>query len=155
MTDAFAQFIQKWWLLVFLIAAVLMYFFAWAGYRVQEDAKKRGLGQSAVTFWSVSVVFFGPIFLPLYLMFRSRAVFATGADSAHQEETRYKLCPHCGAENPVGEKICNECHKPLDSLTASLGEKACNYCGTMNPVDATRCVNCDQVIGYTDTGDEE
>jgi ribosomal protein L40E len=147
------EFIERWWLIAFLIFAAIFYAFGYAGHHVQQDARKRGLGKAAVTFWSVSVVFFGPLFLPLYMIFRSRAIFATGArtDSGSR---RYKLCNHCGSENKLDEKICQKCHKVLDSLVSSLGEKECTHCGVMNPVDARRCRSCDQIIGYIDTDED-
>jgi len=147
------EFIQHWWLTFFIIFALVMYFFAFASYRVQEDARKRGLGRAAVTFWSISVVFFGPIFLPLYLVFRTRAVFARGARSADDRD-RYSLCPHCGEENPIDEKVCKRCHRLLGVLASTLGRKLCPYCGAENPVEANRCKGCDQVIGFADTDEE-
>ncbi|HDS29660.1 MAG TPA: hypothetical protein ENN67_01315, partial [Firmicutes bacterium] len=130
-----------------------MYTFAYLGYLVQEDAKKRGLGKPAVAFWSISVVFFGPIFLPLYLIFRSHAIFAP-VEGGRKDKDAYLLCPHCGAENPLSEKICKKCHKHMDYEISAVGKKNCPYCGAMNPVEASRCIACDQVIGYVDDDDE-
>jgi hypothetical protein len=144
-----ADLVQRWWLYIYIAFGVYMYIFAYMGYLVQEDTKKRGLGKPAVTFWSVSVVFFGPIFLPLYLIFRSRAVFAGGVRD-DGGGTPYRLCPYCGTENPADEKICKKCHKRMDSELAAMGKKACPYCGAMNPVEAVRCAACDQVIGFVD-----
>jgi len=138
---------------LFIILGVVFYFFAWAGYRVQEDAKKRGLGIAAVTFWSVSVVFFGLIFLPLYIVFRARSVFATKPDDV-VIQGRYRLCPHCGRKNEPEAKICSECHRIIDSPEASFGKKICPECGSENPVEARRCKVCDQVIGYIDDDEE-
>lgn len=138
---------------MFIILGVVFYFFAWAGYRVQEDAKKRGLGIAAVTFWSVSVVFFGLIFLPLYIVFRARSVFATKPDDV-VIQGRYRLCPHCGRKNEPEAKICSECHRIIDSPEASFGKKICPECGSENPVEARRCKVCDQVIGYIDDDEE-
>jgi len=145
--------IQRWWLWGFILLAIVMYFFAYAGYRVQEDAKKRGLGKPAVTFWSVSTVFFGFLFLPLYLMFRSRAVFAV-KPLEDESARKYRLCPHCGEQNPEGEKVCRKCHRLMDSEISAVGKKNCPYCGAENPVEARRCHACDQVIGYIDTEEE-
>lgn len=147
------ELIQRWWLWGFILLAILMYFFAYAGYRVQEDAKKRGLGKPAVTFWSISVVFFGPLFLPLYLMFRSRAVFA-GRSQEDESKARFRLCPHCGTENPAGERVCRQCRRMMDSAPESVGKKICPYCGAENPVEARRCRVCDQVIGYAETDED-
>ncbi len=147
------EFIQRWWLYFFIAFALLMYAFAFLGFRVQGDAKRRGLAPPAVTFWSVAVIFFGPIFFPLYLMFRARAVFA-GGERDETGKVPYKLCPHCGEENPADERVCKKCRKRMDSEAATMGQKACPYCGTMNPVEATRCSSCDQVIGYVENEDE-
>lgn len=143
------EFIQRYWLIGFIMVAAIMYAFGLAAYRVQEDAKRRGLGKAAVTFWSVSVVFFGPIFLPLYLMFRTRAVFA-GGKRDESGRVPYRLCPHCGAENPAEERVCARCHKRMDIDLPSVGKKACPYCGAQNPIEAARCSACGQVIGYRD-----
>ncbi len=148
------EFIERWWLVMFIAFCVLMYAFAYSGYLVQEDAKKRGLGKPAVTFWSFTVVFFGPIFLPLYLMFRARAVFAS--IEGDKIETRpFRLCPHCGEENEEKAGVCRKCHKRIDSAEQAGGKKDCPYCGAMNPVESTRCAACDQVIGYIEDDDEE
>ncbi len=147
------EFIQRYWLTGFIILAAIMYFFAYAGYRVQQDAKKKGLGKAAVTFWSVSVVFFGLIFLPIYFIFRSRSVFATEVKEEEKQD-RYKLCPHCGERNPVDGSLCGKCRKPLDSAISATGSKTCPYCGADNPVEARRCKSCDQVIGYAETDEE-
>ena len=116
------EFIQRWWLVMFIMFGVLMYAFAYSGYLVQEDAKKRGLGKPAVTFWSFSVVFFGPIFLPLYLMFRARAVFA-GSEREKSDTKPYRLCPHCGEENEEKARVCRKCHKTMDSTVLAGGKK--------------------------------
>jgi ribosomal protein L40E len=147
------EFIQRSWLTIFIVCAALFYFFAYAGWRVQQDARKRGLGLAAVTFWSVSVVFFGIIFLPLYLVFRSRSVFATKPDDV-QIQGRFKLCPHCGQQNQPDSKICRKCHRIIDSPEVAMGKKTCPECGAENPVEARRCKVCDQVIGYIDDDDE-
>jgi ribosomal protein L40E len=147
------EFIRHHWLAGFIILAVFFYFFAVAGYRVQEDAKKRGMGIAAVTFWSFCVVFFGPIFLPLYLIFRARSVFAATQEEKEKAE-RYRLCPHCGTQNPADAKVCEKCHKVLDSLEAAMGKKICPECGAENPVEAYRCKVCSQVIGYIDTDED-
>jgi hypothetical protein len=140
------QFVQHWFLPAFITFAILMYAQAIAGFRVQEDTKKRGLGKAAVTFWSVSVVFFGIIFLPLYLMFRSRSVFA-GGEGKETEKQIFKLCPHFGDANQLDNTTCGRCHKFLDEHQSLVGEKQCPYCGAANQVDAARCRNCDQIIG--------
>ena len=142
--------IQRFWLTGFIALAAVMYFFAFAGWKVQEDARKLGLGRAAVTFWSVSVVFFGLIFLPLYLVFRSRAVFA-GKPKEERKDGRYKLCPHCGEENPFSEKVCKTCRRLLDSMESALGTKMCPYCGAENPIESQRCRKCDQMIGFAGT----
>lgn len=147
------EFIQRWWLILFIGFALYMYCFAFSGWRVQQDAKKRGLGKAAVTFWSVGTVFFGPIFLPLYLIFRARAVFAVKPGEESGDE-HYRLCPHCGARNPEKEKVCVECRKLLDVEGGAIGEKSCPYCGAMSPVEARRCKSCDQVIGYAESDDD-
>jgi ribosomal protein L40E len=147
------EFLQHYWLVGFIVLAILMYFFAYAGFFVQQDAKKKGLGKAAVTFWSVGVVFFGPIFLPLYLVFRSRSVFAK-APSETENKSNTGFCQHCGADNPANEKFCAKCHKMLDSDHEITGEKNCPYCGALNPAAASRCKACDQVIGYSDSDDE-
>lgn len=146
------EIIQRWWLLGFAILALLMYFFGYAGYMVQNDAKKRGLGKAAVTFWSVGVVFFGPIFLPLYLIFRSKVVFV-GAANPETERKQYKLCPHCGEENAMDEQVCRKCRKYLDTVLMPQGTKTCPYCGTTNPVENARCLNCQQLIGIEEEED--
>jgi hypothetical protein len=140
------QFVQHWFLPAFIAFAVIMYASAYAGYRIQEDAKNRGLGKAAVTFWSVSVVFFALIALPLYLMFRNRAVFA-GGQPAETASAKKELCPHCGEENVAGQQTCSKCHKFMDEKLALLGHKQCPYCGTTNVVDASRCSRCEQLIG--------
>lgn len=147
------EFIQRSWLFFFFAFAIYMYLFAFAGWHVQEDARKRGLGKAAVTFWSVGTVFFGPIFVPLYLFFKARAVFAVKPGEKESDE-HYRLCPHCGAKNPENEKVCRECKKLLDSMAGAVGEKSCPYCGAMNPVEARRCKSCDQVIGYAEDNDD-
>jgi len=147
------EFIRQYWLVAFIILALVFYFFAYAGYLVQQDAKKRGMGIAAVTFWSFTVVFFGFIFLPLYLIFRARSLFAVTEEEKDKVE-RYRLCPHCGHENPSDAKICDKCHKILDSLGASLGKKICPECGAENPVEGYRCKVCDQVISFIETDEE-
>ena len=145
--------IERWWKVAFAVLAICMYAFGYAAYRVQQDARQRGLGKAAVTFWSVGVVFFGPIFLPLYAFFRSRAVFAGGrADEGRRAP--YRLCPHCGAENPLEERVCVRCHKRVDIDLPSMGKKSCPFCGVMNPVEASRCSVCGQVIGYEELSEE-
>ena len=143
--------IVRWWPIVFAVFAAIMYSSALVGYRVQEDARKRRLGKAAVTFWSVGVVFFGIIFLPLYLMFRSRAVFAAGKPD-ETDRVPFRLCPYCGEENTLKDQLCRKCHRRIEPGQPLQGSKQCPYCGTMNPVDASRCSNCDQVIG-TDVED--
>jgi hypothetical protein len=123
-----------------------MYVSAYAGYLVQADTRKRGLGIAAVTFWSVSVVFFGIVFIPLYLIFRSRSVFA-GGKLQEVEDRSIRLCPHCGESNPSEQQTCGKCHKFLDENLSLIGEKQCPYCGKMNPVDTSRCKSCDQLVG--------
>ena len=126
-----------------------MYTSAYAGYLVQQDARKRGLGKASVTFWSVGTVFFGPIFYPLYLMFRARAVFA-GGQREEEERAAFRLCPHCGTENQVDESICKKCHRRVDTDLPFQGLKQCPYCGATNPVEGSRCTACGQVIGQDD-----
>lgn len=144
------ELIQRWWLPFLICFAVAWYIFGFASYRVQQDARKRGLGRAAVIFWSVSVFFFGPIFLPLYLIFRSRAVFAVepGKESEYEH---FRLCPHCGEKNPDRERVCKACHKIMDMPVAMVGEKDCPYCSAKNPVEARRCKSCDQIIGYIES----
>ena len=131
-----------------------MYFFAIAGYLVQEDSKKRGMNRTAIMFWSVAVVFFGLIFLPLYLLLRSRAVFAGDVELSGSESQIMILCPHCGERNPRSGKICSSCYKRMDIDAPSIGEKSCPFCGAMNPVESERCAGCGQVIGYIDRKEE-
>jgi hypothetical protein len=144
-----ADFVQQWFVPAFIAFAMIMYASGIAGYRVQRDASSRGLGKAAVTFWSVAVIFFGPVFLPLYLIFRARAVFA-GANTPEPVVDHQLLCPHCGEKNPADQQTCSACHKYLNENVSLVGEKQCPYCGRMNRVDASRCSNCDQLIGKMD-----
>jgi ribosomal protein L40E len=143
------QFIEHWFLPAFITFAFIMYSSAFAGYRIQQDAKKRGLSKASVTFWSVGTVFFGPIFLPLYLMFRARAVFAGGKGEEPAREA-YRLCPNCGTENPLDRTTCKKCRRRFDTDKPMQGTKQCPYCGATNPVEGSRCTNCEQVIGLDD-----
>jgi len=142
------EFFQKYWKIIFAIFALLWYFFGVMSYQVQGDARKRGLSKAAVTFWSVSVVFFGPIFLPLYYIFRSNAIFAA-REGKETGSKRYSLCPHCGEKNPIDKSTCQKCGKPMDPNVPTVGTKGCPYCGAINPVNADRCSSCDQVIGFS------
>jgi predicted RNA-binding Zn-ribbon protein involved in translation (DUF1610 family) len=143
------DFVLRWWLPAYIIFAVIMYVSAFAGWRIQGDARRRGLSKAAVTFWSVSAVFFGLIFVPLYLIFRARAV-TVGSAPEPEPRSPLRLCPHCGQENPPDSNTCSKCRKNLDLVMTSLGQKQCPYCGRMNPVEASRCANCRQAIGLED-----
>jgi uncharacterized Zn-finger protein len=145
-----AEFIQKYWLIGFFILAIIFYIFGFAGYLVQEDAKKRGMNLAAVTFWSVGTVFLGLLFLPLYLLFRSSAIFTSDIQEEAKKPDIIILCPHCGTENPHDQKICLGCKRRMDIDLPSMGKKACPYCGTENNVEADRCSECGQVIGFAD-----
>jgi len=149
-----ADYFQQYWMTIFAIFAAVWYFFGVMAYRVQEDAKKRGLSRTAVTFWSVSIVFFGPIFLPLYFIFRSNAIF-TAKEGETPLNIKYILCPHCGESNTSERTSCAKCNKQLDEGIPAVGTKACPYCGAENSVDAGRCVSCDQVIGYGRADNDE
>lgn len=46
------------------------------------------------------------------------------------------LCPHCGAENPAGQKFCGECGKPMVVGTV------CPSCGKTNAIGQKFCGNC-------------
>jgi ribosomal protein L40E len=147
-----SDLVQKWFLPVFITFAVVMYTSAFAGYKIQEDAKKRGLSKASVMFWSVGSVFFGLIFVPLYIMFRARAVFAGGKVDERTGQIPTRLCPHCGQDNPSDEKVCRKCKRRVDSDIPLQGTKQCPYCNAENPVAASRCSKCEQVIG-TDVED--
>jgi hypothetical protein len=140
--------IQQWFLPAFITFAIIMYASGFAGYLVQQDAKKRALSKASIMFWSVGSVFFGPIFVPLYLMFRARSVFAGG--KVEEVKEAYRLCPNCGTENPQDQAICRKCRQRIDTGMPMQGTKQCPYCGVMNPVKESRCTNCKQVIGEDD-----
>jgi len=150
----FPEFFQRYWKFLFVIFALAWYFFGIMAYRVQEDAKKRGMAKAAVTFWSVSVVFFGPIFLPLYYIFRSKAVFAA-SEEEKTSDRKFTLCPHCGESNPDNRTTCVKCKKPLDASIPTVGTKRCPYCDAENPIDARRCSSCDQTIGYMSEDEDD
>ena len=148
------EFVERWWITGFIFMAVYLYGSGYLGYLVQEDAKRRGMNKTSVTFWSVATVFFLPIFLPLYMIFRSQAVFV-GIEQDKDGKVPFILCPHCGNENPADEKVCVKCHKRMDISPEQMGTKSCPYCGAMNEVDARTCHSCGQVIGYVDDGYDE
>ena len=45
-------------------------------------------------------------------------------------------CPHCGADNPAGQKFCGSCGQAMQTGIQ------CPKCGTMNPEGQKFCVSC-------------
>ncbi len=55
------------------------------------------------------------------------------------EDEAVVFCPHCG-EKAAGGKFCNECGKPLKTVTE------CENCGSENPADAKFCSECGESL---------
>ena len=72
---------------------------------VASDARKRGYSRSAVIGWFLGVWLLLIVFLPLYLIFRSRQ------RSPSEEDKITRVCPYCGKlfkGNPVFCPYCGE-----------------------------------------------
>jgi len=130
------------------ILVISMYLVGYIAWRVQNDALKRGYNRTAAAFWSVAVLFFPPVMLPLYIIFRRKAEPEAANESAINKARRslYITCPHCGEENPPELMRCQKCEKPLVGEGKAIGRKACPYCGDLNDVNAVYCANCKQKI---------
>ena len=50
-------------------------------------------------------------------------------------------CPNCGTENPETNKFCSNCGKPIIT-----GEVTCPKCGTKNPASMKFCGNCGEKL---------
>jgi len=48
-------------------------------------------------------------------------------------------CPHCGAENPAGQRFCGSCGSPLAAV--------CTSCGAANPAGQRFCGDCGAPLG--------
>ncbi len=72
---------------------------------VASDAKKRGYPRGAIIGWFIGVWFLLIVFLPLYLILRSRQ------RPTPEESGALKVCPNCGRllkGNPVFCPYCEE-----------------------------------------------
>ena len=62
--------------------------------------------------------------------------FTTKAKDEAEEDATIE-CPGCGAENPVGARVCEECGMSLKGVMT----KSCG-CGETNAITAKACRSC-------------
>jgi len=136
----------KFWI-YFGIFAACWYFLGFIGWRVQKDVLRRGYGGAAANFWGLGVIFFAPIVLPLYIVFRR---ISPGYVTEELKPGQQTICPHCGEANPKDAELCERCHKRIDIDIPEMGEKQCPNCSHMNPVTAEYCEKCDERISFKD-----
>jgi len=75
---------------------------------VASDAKRRGYSRSAVIGWFIGVFFLLIVFLPLYLILRSRRT------SYYSEENgTTRICPYCGRLFKGNPNFCPYCGERL------------------------------------------
>jgi len=74
---------------------------------VASDAKKRGYSNTAIIGWFIGVWFLLIVFLPLYLIFRSRKTFSFADDEAT------RVCPYCGKLFKGNPNFCPYCGEKL------------------------------------------
>jgi ribosomal protein L40E len=135
---------KLFWIL-FGTFAFCWYFMGYIGWRVQNDALRRGYGRAAANFWGIGIIFLPFIFLPLYIVFRYRAPGYVTEEIRPGQRT---LCPHCGEVNPKDAELCRHCGKRMEIEIPEIGLKQCPNCGHMNPVTAEYCTKCDERISF-------
>ncbi|MBE0478476.1 zinc ribbon domain-containing protein [Candidatus Aerophobetes bacterium] len=74
---------------------------------VASDAKKRGYSSAAITGWFAGVFLLLIVFLPLYLILRSRRPYYLKKNEAT------RLCPFCGKLFKEYVNFCPYCGKKL------------------------------------------
>ncbi len=89
--------------ILIIISAIIPILVAWW---VASDAARRGYSKGAVIGWFLGVWFLLIVFLPLYLILRSKAPKSTQTD---EEEKITKVCPYCGRLYQGNPQFCPYC----------------------------------------------
>jgi len=81
-----------------------------AAWWVASDASKRGYSKSAVIGWFLGVWGLLIVFLPLYLILRSKTPKSAQTE---KEEKTTKVCPYCGRLYQGNPQFCPYCGQEL------------------------------------------
>jgi len=97
--------------LVLLLLVLSFYYAGWLSYRVQIDARARGLPEPSINFWSLVTLFCMWLGYPCWLWFRSRHPLLPKKEAPRPDV----LCAECGEFNPWDLKQCRKCGADLQS----------------------------------------
>jgi RNA polymerase subunit RPABC4/transcription elongation factor Spt4 len=116
-----------------------------ATYWVFTDSRARGSELSLAFLWSAGVLLLPIVFLPLYLIFGRKTIYATvppqqlpdtviDVESTAITEIETTACPMCASQVNAEYKICPHCGYTL--------KPECQNCGARLDRRWTECPNC-------------